>query len=860
MKAAILLGAFAILATVTALATMSPEPVMGEHEDHVEDHIPVLHTTYKPGSTRGTPMLARFGDDGYYQGPGTLVRALISKSDSNPQSIQVCTEAAYREATRKAISMWNKGLGATVLELTDKGVYVCPYSTVHWNPTSIRVMYDADGKCGEAGVACAKPDRIWGHPWYARFGVMTVHVGDGYNRYSDNDKTAIIAHELGHLLGFSHITEELLRVKIAELPGINEEPFQLWVAEGCPGYFTYERASDPDGDGIYRKDGTTADSASDIPLIGERLRNHYNAANFRETGKESVVAGALMNWDFGCVGDRKTGGGGREYSGAPFLQSYDRRSFHSAYTPASVTLPRVGDAFTPGNVVASWTSSHVHAEKGFDVQIRVRFGPTTIPGLSNTEGWLTVASAPANATDIEFTRPQTNHVANPPYTVLSTGTSYGTYRIVSTTDVFGSERPRAQTISPEVTHRKPPKPPPPACTRTLTVGVNGSDSHGVTVSGHHAKNGNVYTFNCNNTATVTADAPDTGETFKWIGACVSSNSQCTIRMNHSKSVTAVYSGGTQPPAACAGKSTTTLTVKVSGSQKHGVVVTGHQSVSGNVYTFACGAVASLAADTYVPDITQFQWGGACTGTSLACSLVMDDNYTATAMYSAVGTSGGDTYEIRSRKRDYTLWQWSASCGSASSSGSGYATSAGASLGAATWSVDACGGLGRVSVTEVSQGYTTWGWSGSCYLPAGVSSSGSGYATSAAARSAAWAWAATVTCEAASPDEPPEPVEVTVFAENKVATSYQYTATCTSGGSSNTRAGYATRAAASSAGFAWLSSCPNNYSESITSYTKEYVEFSWSATCEGGKPTTTSTTWTTYLPTATAKKWLRDNCD
>ena len=133
------------------------------------------------------------------------------------------------------------------------------------------------------------------------------------------------------------------------------------------------------------------------------------------------------------------------------LTNYDESVYAKVYGPARVTGL---NATSSGNGVRlSWEAGHVHVEKAFEVEVKVHYLPPV-----DADGWMRVGTGAANAESMEIARPVDEPLS---YGVIkkaattSAAGSYGTYRVVSVTDAFGTAAPAASSISAEVNHVQP---------------------------------------------------------------------------------------------------------------------------------------------------------------------------------------------------------------------------------------------------------------------------------------------------------------------------------------------------------------------------------------------------------------------
>ena len=336
----------------------------------------------------------------------------------------------------------------------------------------------------------------------------------------------------------------------------------------------------------------------------------------------------------------------------------------------------------------------------------------------------------------------------------------------------------------------------------------------------------------------------------------------SVKEHAVRRVSAGGSGAVQP--LCTG--TKTLTVAVSPFAVSGSVsVSGHQSVSNGRYVFDCGDEAMVEATpshTPTPGYRFVRWGGSgCSGTKPECTLTMNLDRSAVAVFEEVNVPG--EYEHRTRQVPTTTWSWTASCNGASGSGSGYASEVQADLALATWALNNnCGSLGTVRTTLEASSYTTWSWAAACTQPAGVTGSGSGYSTSSAASSAGWAWVASACDNTTDDPEPLEPSEVTVSADTNVATYYRWNATCTVGGATGTGTA-STQSAAISAGSSWLSAnCSTSLTSNVSSQPGTRTDYSYRARCES-TDSWTNGPWELESEEEArdvAWTWLLANCD
>jgi uncharacterized repeat protein (TIGR02543 family) len=250
------------------------------------------------------------------------------------------------------------------------------------------------------------------------------------------------------------------------------------------------------------------------------------------------------------------------------------------------------------------------------------------------------------------------------------------------------------------------------CTFTMdnAVGVTASFATAVTLDVNVVGNGNVSggsgAINCGAGATICSGnftqnsvvtlvaTPVTGATFVgWTGPCGGTSTTCTVSMNQSKSVTATFSGGTSGAGFL-------LTVSVSGT---GTVTGGGISCGNGASVCTAGqtpnATVTLTA-TPAAGAAFAGWGGACTGTSPTCSVLMNAARSVSATFTAGGGGGGGPTFLLS----------------VSVSGSGSVTGSAISCGngAVACSANFQSGTSVTLTARPAAGATFSGWGGACF--------------------------------------------------------------------------------------------------------------------------------------------------
>lgn len=161
-------------------------------------------------------------------------------------------------------------------------------------------------------------------------------------------------------------------------------------------------------------------------------------------------------------------------------------------------------------------------------------------------------------------------------------------------------------------------------TPVLTVKVEGDASGTVTSSpaGINCGSDCTESYEVGTGVTLTA-TPAAGATFAgWGGACTGTNTTCTLAMNGPRSVTATF---TDKPV---------LTVVTSGNGE-GTVTSSPSGIScptdcNEPYTEGTSVVLTAAPNS--ASSTFGGWTGACSGMSLTCTVTMDGDRSATAMF------------------------------------------------------------------------------------------------------------------------------------------------------------------------------------------------------------------------------------
>jgi uncharacterized repeat protein (TIGR01451 family) len=164
-------------------------------------------------------------------------------------------------------------------------------------------------------------------------------------------------------------------------------------------------------------------------------------------------------------------------------------------------------------------------------------------------------------------------------------------------------------------------------TAQVKITKTGSGTGKVTSSPAGIDCGNTCTFLFNKDSQVTLSAaPDAESKFtNWSGACIGPAPTCTLTLNASKSVTAVFDAKAGP---------FTLKITRAGSAR-GLVTSepaGIRCGSTCSFVFSANTQVKLTANANLGH-TFASWGSACSGTTTTCTVTMDASKSVTATFS-----------------------------------------------------------------------------------------------------------------------------------------------------------------------------------------------------------------------------------
>ena len=230
MKLALLVVAvLAVLGSALVFPSPAPPPAAADHGELTDFEKPLIRSPVMRAwglSPRGQIVEAGRATGG---GIPALVRNLMTLTTSG--TIPVCAPAAYATATQQAVAKWNTSLrannvvsGRNILRYVAGGVLACPATSPPGQLANIIVLEStASHGCGHPGaIACANPGGIKDAPSFTYVGTTTLFFSesafDDEFTFTGSDaaakelaqKAAIIAHEIGHALGFPHPYEDLL--------------------------------------------------------------------------------------------------------------------------------------------------------------------------------------------------------------------------------------------------------------------------------------------------------------------------------------------------------------------------------------------------------------------------------------------------------------------------------------------------------------------------------------------------------------------------------------------------------------------------------------------------------------------------
>ena len=281
----------------------------------------------------------------------------------------------------------------------------------------------------------------------------------------------------------------------------------------------------------------------------------------------------------------------------------------------------------------------------------------------------------------------------------------------------------------------------------------------VTVGGNGSVTGGTGTINCGNGATVCSATfaqnatvsliatPTTGATFAgWSGACGGTTTTCTVAMSAAKSVSATFTGGT--PGGTTGP---TLTVTVTGN---GTITGGgiNCGAGGNVCSSSSNGANSTVSLTATPTGGAIfgGWGGACTGTTTRCTVVMSSAKSVTATFLGGTASLQLTVSVRGAGKvtggGITCGSGVSTCSAGETAGSKVTLTATPTSGATftSWG-GACSGTARTCIVTMSVAKSVTATFGGAGTPGTLSLVVSGGGKVSTSSGSCWATGAQKTC-------------------------------------------------------------------------------------------------------------------
>ncbi len=357
------------------------------------------------------------------EGIHAIARNLIISDDP----IDVCVDGSLRSQAVKAVKVWNDGLGRDVFRIAPTGTS-CTTTGTAYGYDSIRITSDEGDLCriledddsGDPshGVrGCFAPTHVSNGQYVTYKGIGQIRINTiewellNNSPQAEEDRVALLAHELGHTLGLAH-------------------PFELYArTTDTNGLLPF---TDDDGNVLCADQAEAWLEAVDAnPRI--TLDAYHDAAFDAIATNSQSITGALLNWNTACSGDTTGTLGDRRWTnGQVSLGTWEKEAYKAAYTPQAPDGVRVGNSpDLTGNDRVRWDPSEVTVEKDFQVQVYVRY-------KNGSYGWENVSGGRStpNGESVSFTRPSDTSQ----YSIVTRdatrtrGGSRVTYRVVSTTD------------------------------------------------------------------------------------------------------------------------------------------------------------------------------------------------------------------------------------------------------------------------------------------------------------------------------------------------------------------------------------------------------------------------------------------
>ena len=669
----IVVAAAAVLGSVLAIPAPAPPMVEADHYEGPADFAPPLIRSPIMRAWQLDPV-GKIESASGGNGIPALVRNLMALETSG--AVPVCASAKYAEATRRAVAKWNTSLRTSdvvkarnILRYVPGGVFACPAAPWGGSQLANIIVLDttrARGCAHPGAVACAVPGGIKGDPEFTYVGTTTLFFSEAALAteftFSGSDaaanelaqRAAIIAHEIGHALGFPHVYEDFLgepgtgRTRCPGIfPGVPASLAAIMLPGPCASadltsydHETYRQAYRPGKVTV-----PTVTNASETTLQVSWDDGDVHVAGAFLVQYRTTAADVLPErWATLKTLSARSAGESSARSAIVF-KPVTERTFRivSATDAFGLHAPRaasISGAVTwkaPAKDLKTYELNVTHGNNG-DVSPEGKSsrteGATVMITASPNSGYVVngwSASDPS-AGNARVTLPAS--CSGTPTPITCSVTMDGPRHVHVTFKVKPAVTPEP-TVAPTTT----PKPTPTPTTKpeepqeetkqclghTLTVKASGvgralgGGTYGRKVVGINE--------DCPTpTASPTASWNSNTHTFEgWSGAC--SGTTCSVTMDGPKTVTATFK-----------ERTYTFTV----------TATGGGSASGGGTGYKYNAKASATASWNKTSYVFRGWSGACSGTSATCSTTMTSNKSATASFAKrycyvtarVGTGSG----------------------------------------------------------------------------------------------------------------------------------------------------------------------------------------------------------------------------
>ena len=597
MRRILLLGLGVLVVGALGPVTM-PNVAQADHPEPVTRHLKVvLDGSRESGDDFKTARRVRDGEErvpAIARNPIAIEQKDEDDATKPKWRIPVCSPPAYRAAVTAAVAVWNAGAGIPLFEMqtsapavTYDGMGKVATATSAGCPTtaeleqgknkyvaSVVVAESVDPMALDSTGFATMP--TMNEEFHARTGMNLIHVNDDPYRRLKNDKRriAFFVHELGHTLGFSHPYEPMHY----RVPGYTHPTNDggRYAVVGCPDSFRVIV-------------GETKDAGGNAIAVSPRLEHpvkvvapthnpprwgflYTPVGGVKEepvyfTEEDSRILSALSKSTHGgadmiphpnCWGDRELRFGEWDFTGAVALSQYTKDVYTKVYNPAAATGLTV--TAEENSLRFRWNLGHVHVERGFAVQVRVR-------DTNGVLGWVTVVGTLDDKKEISTlesvikTRGNTtaHKIVDPP------GAGSMEFRVYSQTDAFGGKQPEQNdapgtgvtgrrgsviystraVLPPTVTPTPPTVTPTPVKLSTIHLTVTPQGCGTVTWEWDTAADvlqdqTRKLRLHHGSTPTLVASAKSWCTFTGWSGDCSGTSPRCKLKLDSDKTVTAQF--------------------------------------------------------------------------------------------------------------------------------------------------------------------------------------------------------------------------------------------------------------------------------------------------------------------------------